>query len=317
MEWERDGAQCIGIIDCNIYNSGIPILDELKARRIRKIDFILLTHMHYDHYSGMGYLLEYIIEQKIQVDSFYHTFAQDYLFLFDRSNISQKTKDALERFIKKFEEALGKHLITNLIGSVDHNCIPRELFGAVKLKILTPNGNDYFEFSQCRIQNKGVDPNRIATIATISDDKEAILLTSDAAIKSFKRIAGKLNIPMIMVQVPHHGSRANLHREFWVPLNKTADCPAVYSVGEIKKDKLPNLEVVQFLHEQGFFNTSTNYVYGIKEYYPLIGPPSEATTYTAKAEKNIASLLPFAVSVRRREVLAPSRFMGDKTFEFF
>jgi beta-lactamase superfamily II metal-dependent hydrolase len=317
LEWEKDGSQCYGIIDCNVYNGTIPILDELKARSVRRINFILLTHMHFDHYSGMGYLLDYLIENGIQVDYFYHTFAQDYLFIFDRSNLSQKVKEATLLFINKLEEALQKNFIRDIIGSVDHHCMPYELFGTVQMKVLAPNGRDYYEFSQNRIQGKQVDPNRIATIVLISNGSEGILLTSDAAGKSFKRITGKVTIPMAMVQVPHHGSPANLYPEFWNPLTKKLECPAVFSVGDVRKDKLPKFEVVDFFEKEGYYNTSTNYVYGIKEYYPSAVPVPLHSSYTPMARRNISSLRPFAISVKIPRPASLSRFVGDKSFTFF
>jgi len=318
IEWEKGGVIHYGIIDCNLINGEVPLIKELKAKSVTNIDFVVLTHMHFDHYSGMGFLFEYLIENNISVGCFYHTFAWNYVHVLNNSVISARVKEGTIKFKRKLDEADAKGILKDIEGGISHQLQPIHLYSNVFLKFLSPNGKDYVEFSRAKIQDKTVDANRLAAISLISNSQEGVLLASDAATRSFQRITGKVSDLLCMVQVPHHGSPNNLLREFWVPLNKKPECPAVFSIGDVKKDKLPKREVVEFFHNQGYFNTSTDYVYGIKEFYPLQAEEVRNEGYSEEAKKNIRLLKVIALSVNTSIVdsSASSRFFGDKTFEF-
>ncbi|MCY7362979.1 MAG: hypothetical protein LH629_13085, partial [Ignavibacteria bacterium] len=47
VEWLNGSQKHFGIIDCNLYESRNPLLEELANRNIEFIDFIILSHLHY------------------------------------------------------------------------------------------------------------------------------------------------------------------------------------------------------------------------------------------------------------------------------
>jgi len=61
LEWEdEDNVSKIGIIDCNERNRNPEKLYKyLSKKSYKEIDFILMTHPHNDHYSGMNKLMQY------------------------------------------------------------------------------------------------------------------------------------------------------------------------------------------------------------------------------------------------------------------
>lgn len=77
LEWENNGEKKCGIIDCNRYNGGNPVLLHLQKMQIKEIVFIFLSHPHEDHFSGMLELLEYCETQQIQILRFAHTIRAD------------------------------------------------------------------------------------------------------------------------------------------------------------------------------------------------------------------------------------------------
>lgn len=75
LEWQNEEDETIiGIIDCNLKkDKSNPILNYIIKNRIQKIEFMLLSHPHFDHYSGLVELLEFIIQNKIKLRNFLHT----------------------------------------------------------------------------------------------------------------------------------------------------------------------------------------------------------------------------------------------------
>ena len=62
-----------GIIDCHEEN-GNPILNEIKNGNCKEIEFILITHPHFDHFSGFIELLNYCKLSNIIINNFCLTF---------------------------------------------------------------------------------------------------------------------------------------------------------------------------------------------------------------------------------------------------
>ena len=110
-----------------------------------------------------------------------------------------------------------------------------------------------------------------------------------------------------MIQVPHHGSDKNHAADFWKGL-KFTHCPAVYSVGYVKRDKLPKKAVVDFFDKNNFYNTSTNFVHGLLEFY---GSLSSNSTSRKSILLNTRSTL---LSKTQSMANIPIRFVGDKLF---
>ncbi len=73
IEWQNDDEEDkIGIIDSNQHN-GNPVLDYIKQRKTKEIEFIVLSHPHSDHFSGLLEILEYCKENLIEINNFIHT----------------------------------------------------------------------------------------------------------------------------------------------------------------------------------------------------------------------------------------------------
>ncbi|WP_438944929.1 hypothetical protein, partial [Sediminibacterium sp.] len=184
----------------------------------------------------------------------------------------------------------------------------------------SPLGEDFFSFSrsqakyQKQISSTPPDFHQLATIIEISNSEKSVLLTSDANSKAFKRLVNKIITEVQLVQVPHHGSKYNLYEKFWESLILKVDCPALFSVGQSPKDKLPDKEVVIFFESLKFYNESTNYVYGIKECYPI-----ELKPMNLKAASISTSLNSFSRFVKTNitDPIIPPRFNGDKSYSIF
>lgn len=265
LEWHHESEVLYGIVDCNLIDGKNPVLDFLKENQVFKIEFIILSHFHYDHFSGMAELFEYCMANKVVVRYFMHTLEPFLAEIYDRVFTSQKVQVAIKEFMDKFDALeVEDHF------QVSMHTKKIELTGALSMSFLAPQGKTYKEMAQqlARKRNKitttAADVNKLSTIILIENDKEeCILLTADAVKKSFKLL--KVTATAVLVQAPHHGSWPNVRPEFWSGLSRVENCPAVFSVGEVPRDRLPNVETIDFFHEQSYVVHSTNFVYGVAE----------------------------------------------------
>lgn len=311
LEWENSGERCFGIIDCAEYKGQNPLLDEIRAKEVKHLDFLILSHIHLDHYSGMPELLKYLIENKITVRCLYHTFTVHYLELFKK--LSQRAITATKDLIFSLEKAIETKTVWAIKGEVCHEDKSIALYSDVQLEFWAPAGVDYFHFAAKKSTSNHVDGNELATIITISNATEAILLTSDAGRKSFKRIKALIKHMISLAQAPHHGSLANLEASFWEALSKSPVCPVIFSVGDVKKDKLPKREVVEFFDNVGFHVESTNYVYGLVEHFGTEDSDASISD-SAKAKMLLINMDPLTSAAIIRTSSTPTRFSGDKNY---
>lgn len=73
LEWNQDDEDKIAIIDCNRYLNNNPVLDYIKLKEYREINFMILSHPHLDHFSGFVELLNYCKNNNIKIRRFLHT----------------------------------------------------------------------------------------------------------------------------------------------------------------------------------------------------------------------------------------------------
>jgi len=314
LEWSREGENIIGIIDCNLIGSYNPTLEYLKTKPTARIEFIILTHFHSDHFSGMADIFEYCIEKDIRVNSFYHSIGQFVSEIYNRIFTSKKLEVQVERFFKVYN--LFDDFVEDKI-QVSAHLAKLHLENNVFLSFLAPVGKIYDEMAKQlsrkvnKIATTPVDVNKLSTIILIENDNQSIILTSDAVKKSFKKIRNRISSQVILSQAPHHGSVKSLDDIFWLGLDKTEKCPVVFSVGNEPKDKLPNLETVAFFDNNDFDVYSTNFVFGVSDYFGLgtsiagVSPRTKILNSFSKLRKS------------RSDNIRNDKFNGDKMFRFW
>ncbi|MEA3448488.1 MAG: MBL fold metallo-hydrolase [Bacteroidota bacterium] len=316
IEWNNQGKDGIGIIDCNKKNRINPTVNYLKEKSISNIDFILLSHFHYDHFSGMPELFDYLYYKNISVKFFLHTLSTaNILKIYDKISKSKKVEVSISKFFKSFEK-LNKNYIheSNAVNSKTE-CIP--LTETIKLQILGPR--DYIIQDFSKKINKVVedenltydDINKFGTVLCISNNSKSILLTSDAIKRSFNNLEKVIKKECILTQVPHHGSKANINNNFWKNLKRKKNCPSVFSVGDNPKDKLPDIETVEFFDDNGYDIHSTNFVYGLKEFF-------DKDTYEPCINEKKISLALDAFSKQNERIetekMVSQKYNGDQVF---
>jgi len=308
LEWEKDGSQKIGIIDCHINNGTNPTLDHLKRLNPIEIEFIILTHFHYDHFSGMADIFDHCIKSNIKIKYFYHSIAAFVLEIYNRVLTTQKVSKAIKEFFDKYEGVDDN--ITNDKIQISKHIQNIELNNTTSLKFLAPAGRVYEKMDKqiarkiARVKNTYSDVNKLACIMLIENAKQNVLLTSDAVKSNYKKL--KLTTESVLVQAPHHGSWQNIIEPFWKGINKINDCPCVFSVGDEPKDKLPNEETVRMFDTFQFKIYSTNPTYGIDSFFKLNNPISPAG--------NKGSIINIFSKPRKNARVNSSQYSGEQIF---
>ena len=317
IEWDNEGKNNIGIIDCNLYDNKNPILDYLSQKLITEIEFIVLSHFHYDHFSGMPDLFKFCIEKKIKIKWFLHTLADhSILQIYDKIFNSKKIEKASIDFFY-YLELLYKNISIDL--SVNYHTAPIQLSNTISMSFFAPSektGRNIATQINRKFNTKEftyTDINKFSTIIYIQNNDSGILLTSDAVKGCFRNLNKRINREVVLIQVPHHGSLMNIYHNFWNELSKKDKCPAVFSIGYEPKDKLPNNETVEFFDKLGFDVHSTNSVFGISEYF---NQNNNAVNYLYNNKTQYLNHFSKKINTIYRSSINNSKYDGDQKFTF-
>ena len=161
IEWHEHGQEKIGIIDANLYK-GNPVLDHLIYKNYKCIDFIIISHPHFDHFSGIPQILEYVKDKGIQLKKILHTsqLSPDFLRACSKSVISKRALAKIFKFITQYDLQLGfKHGFIE-VGAADQFWV----FENWRLDFMAPIARDYVSFASSNTYNiteeeNGENPN--------------------------------------------------------------------------------------------------------------------------------------------------------------
>ncbi len=316
IEWDCEGENKIGIIDCNLFEDKNPVLDYLATKSIKEIDFVILSHFHYDHFSGMPGLFQYCIEKDIKIKWFLHTLAEHVLQIYNKIITSKKVENAAIDFFKYLED-----LDQNIKGdiSVNIHTVPINLSDTIFFSFLSPSektGKNIATQINRKVNTKEFsysDINKFSTITYFRFGNLGVLFTGDSVKACYRNLHKYIDKETILVQVPHHGSVANIYPEFWKILNKCENCAAVFSVGYEPKDKLPNRETVEIIDKLGFDIHSTNPSYGISEYFE---DSESALSVTSFNKSHYLNHFSSKIKTTHLHPHKESKYEGDQSFTF-
>jgi competence protein ComEC len=260
LEWLDNGISKIGIIDCHLFNNTNPVLNHIQEVNYKEIDFIILSHPHYDHFSGFTQLLKYCHTHRIIIQKFLHTsyLSPDYLRAANKTVIAQRELDGLFKEIKqlwKFEQIILKQgFINDLTKDIRLN---DDIF----LKILAPSTHEMDAYlSNSKVENdeesyeNNTNANWLSTFLKIYSTDWQILLTSDCekrVLNRWKNSNGFSNRKLLLAQSPHHGAKGNHTETFWEQFVSTTQTPIAISVGG-NSYKHPSQDNIDYFTKNGF-----------------------------------------------------------------
>jgi len=200
------------LIDGGDKDASVKVEKVLKDKKINKIDIMIITHPHLDHYGG---LLNIAKKFKIYqvLDSGAKTNAITYLELLKILN-SKKVKFKIAR----------KGDIFNF----DNN---------ISLEIISPK--------EPLLKGTRSDINNSSIVAKLKYNKIAFLFTGDIENEIEEQILkDNINIKSNILKVAHHGSRHSSSETF---LNKVAPEIAIISCGSNNSYKHPHKQLINRL----------------------------------------------------------------------
>lgn len=286
LEWQKEnGSTGVGIVDCNLHNGQNPTLLHIQNAAYTRIDFIVLSHPHSDHFSGMLELIEYCETQGISIGCFYHTCQQhpDYFKAACKSTTVQKKLIQLFRKIKTLfcEGSINKQ-------SLSQFSEPIPLKENITMKCLSPSEREYDDFitsEKYKYSEEQPDnipkANKLSTLLQIQGEDWYVLLTSDSEKSTFVRLAKQhknaFDGNLLLGQSSHHGAWSNHWDTFWKQRKKKDSTFAVISVGKNRYQHPSQKTVDSFVKHQ----------YQLR-YTNAIGPLRDLEH--GKAQKNAAAL---------------------------
>ncbi len=266
MLWEDGKNQKIGIIDCNKYQDENPTLDFIITNNVKEIDYILLTHPHADHFSGMRELVEHCESNQIVIKRFLHTSPSipEYLQASVKGPTDLKELARLWQLIDRISTSGTIHDV----GTISIN-LPYTLNNEWSMVFFAPTyqelrkvNHDLFS-KDPRIYSRSYNSaNYLSTLIMIYSTEKYFLLTSDVEYSVFKRELSK-NIhsykkrKLSLAQIPHHGAEHNYYTKFWKNLVYATGTPVIASVG-YGDAKHPSSNVISSLQSLNFDTRMTN-----------------------------------------------------------
>jgi len=260
IEWKSKSEEKTAIIDCNIFENTNPVLNHIITNNVKEIEFIILSHPHLDHFSGMYDLIDYCITHNILIKKFLHTsqITPDYLKSATKSIVAEDKLLKLFTFLKEIRD---KDLIQ--INTIEDNSLIKYDFNnGFFMEILSPSSIEIDKFIRGvnypfdeEESSNNPNANWLSTIIKIYNNNITAILTSDAESSSFTRIGKKKynrigDNKICLAQFPHHGAKGNLNKPFWSQRKRKEITPIVVSVGTNGYNH-PSDKVIDFFNKVG------------------------------------------------------------------
>jgi beta-lactamase superfamily II metal-dependent hydrolase len=267
LQWKKEGKKNIGIVDCKKVYPYNPVLDYIKSKDVDSINFMILTHPHYDHFSGFRELLNYCGNNEIPIENFLLTCYQDIVYLKSAVKSSKASSELVKMLIKLRELRRDKNIIKHLT-HFNSDIKNIHLNDKIRIEPLAPTTTELEFFLERKLslaeENQDSQPhgNWLSTILKVAGNDWYILLTSDVEQSVLKKIGHnmeeRLATSLILCQAPHHGSLKNHSSEFWRSLDRRKAKVAI-SVGKNSYDH-PDEKVIEKFDDYNYEIYSTNRV---------------------------------------------------------
>lgn len=204
------------LIDAGDKEASKKLLDYFKQNKINKLDLVIISHPHLDHYGGLLGVLKQIPITEVY-DSGAPTSSTTYLSLL-KQFAAKKTKFSIVRRGQEFK-------------FVDN----------IKLNIFAPEDP--------LLKNTKSDANNASIVAKLTHNKVSFLFTGDIEDESQDKILKESpnEIKVDILKVAHHGSRYTSSKEFLDTVNPKV---AVISCGQGNSYGHPHTETLKRLEDK-------------------------------------------------------------------
>lgn len=188
----------------------------LERMDIEKVDRIIVTHPHPDHFMGLGYIAENYSPEKVVTGSF------------PEGDLADDDRAEWDIFLRRLKDAKVK-------------------IGILKTGLWHLDGVEFNVLSPPAEIPESWNVNDASGVIKITYGMHSFLITGDMEDRAEKHLVqNKADLESTVLQVPHHGSSTSSGAAF---LKKAASEYAVIQVGAFNKYGFPNEEVLDRLEK--------------------------------------------------------------------
>lgn len=224
----------------------------LKKYKIRRLEFVIMSHPHKDHIGGFISILE---DSSISVGKVYATEQPVYNhYSGDDDFYSTKTY----RTVNKLIEERGIPVVVPRIKSSIY-------LGKAKLTFYSPSRTNFKYGREVDFNSRQI--NKFSLVCRITYGKNSFLMTGDTQQESeYDMINKKLKLKSQVLKVPHHGYEdvrnkdakgkfSSNHKKFF---DKVQPAISIISNGYKNKDRVPSGLITRELAKSNIYTTGDN-----------------------------------------------------------
>lgn len=228
------------IIDCN---DAIRTRKYILANEIQVVDYILITHLHQDHYSGVNMLINELIKKDIKINNI--CWEKDkYLRTDNNDNKNYRT------FIEKLREnhiKNGIRYVSKRFDDRNYRRLDNGVIKNLKAEIIYPNSFIANNFDDNNVNNT-------SAVVQIQYNKFKIILPGDLEGEGWNMLKMYTvdDIQCDILKMPHHGGYFGESSDA-LSLNQVIDMSkpkfAIISSGQNEKYKHPSKDTIKCLSD--------------------------------------------------------------------
>ncbi len=222
------------VVDCNTADANVDLVDFLKSCGVDVIDYLIITHPHYDHFSGVQKLVDNFQIRNLMEPSI------------ERTDITEEARAEYELYCDTVNE-LEKHG-TTILHPVASSDVYKEI-GDVRLSVYGPSRAG---IERAEGLEREVHTNSIVMKIGYGDFK--MLFSGDVDQDGWARIAKYYDIESTVLHASHHGSVSGCDEQ---SMGKISPSRTIISAGRGNPFGHPDGEAVKIYKEYSTNGTRT------------------------------------------------------------
>ena len=248
----------IGIVDCSKRESKIPVIDFIISKQIKEIEFMVLTHPHEDHYSGMLELLEFCDKSSIVIKRFYELDMLPKSLDLDYTSVQNSTY--FYELMTLIHEWRKQGRLQLYLCPEGMTLLQERSFS---ISCLAPDSSTIKKVLGHKLSEPESELNHfinhLSIVLLVSGPDGSALLLADSHVGSQKHICGKYKFKkkIGLFKISHHGSKRSYHHPLLKRTRNSKSSSAAISTG--CRYGTPADEVMSNLSTLGIPTYSTNY----------------------------------------------------------
>lgn len=275
----------ICVIDSFSNDDSSPVIKYLNSKSIKKIDLLVITHPHADHYEGLHHFKKFKVEGFLAFNQL-GSHLQKIIFNLWEDEAKKQTgiikwleneRSKLTQFYDSvgfFKETCKEHFYTasRAPGSFLSTVVDGK---NLEIKVVAPFSNiieNSTEVVKQKVAKKKVninglgfqnDVNMFSTCLEVAYGNRKVLLLADVDnLNLLEMVRSGLSLEYDLIKVSHHGSKEGNAKQFW-DIIRTQKKPCTAVITNHSKHELPDSTIIKLIRR------STNATSGLMKVIPL------------------------------------------------